>query len=221
MPTIKHFLLGFSLCTLTMSVRTFAADTSNNIFKYPYYVGVEAGYGTTTWSGLVPTGNNKNGAMIISTPTNVEEGGLVGGIFTGIELIPYFAVEANYMRYPNAKVNFGADSLFAFDHNGRTSLNTHTDTLSVMGKFMVLVPRTTVRAYASAGPAFIHRWDELNNNRRVTPTFGLGVNYNINSHIMTELAGNYTAGYGESELNPSEDYMPFLYSVFLRIAYRF
>jgi hypothetical protein len=31
----------------------------------------------------------------------------------------------------------------------------------------------------------------------------------------------YSAGKGVSELNPVEDYFPFLYSVFIRLAYRF
>ena len=85
---------------------------------------------------------------------------------------------------------------------------------------MLVIPRTAIRAYSSAGAAEVHRWDEVNDNRRVTPTFGLGFNYNFTPHIMGELGANYTAGFGESELNPAEDYMPFLYSAFLRIGYR-
>jgi hypothetical protein len=37
---------------------------------------------------------------------------------------------------------------------------------------------------------------------------------------MAEIAGSYTAGFGESELEPVYDYIPFLYAVVLRIAYR-
>jgi hypothetical protein len=197
----------------------FADET--NAFRYPFYVGINAGYGSTTWEGLVPAVDNQNTAMVVSTPTSVEEGGIVGGFFIGYELIPFFALEANYMRYPNAKVTFDADSLYAFDHNGNTDLTTHTETASVMGKIMLVIPRSTVRAYSSAGGAIVHRWDPVNDHRRVTPTFGLGLNYNIVPHIMAELGANYTAGFGEAELNPADDYMPFLYSVFLHIAYRF
>ena len=60
----------------------------------------------------------------------------------------------------------------------------------------------------------------MTENRRVTPTFALGFNYNLSEHIMAELGANYTAGYGESELNPAKDYVPFLYSAFVQLAYR-
>ena len=60
----------------------------------------------------------------------------------------------------------------------------------------------------------------MNDTRRDSVTFGVGFVYNISEHIMTELGVNYTAGYGESELNPAQDYVPFLYSGFLKLAYR-
>ena len=59
------------------------------------------------------------------------------------------------------------------------------------------------------------------NEWRVSPTFGVGFIYPITNHIIGELAGNYTAGFGESQLNPVDTYYPFLYSVTARLAYRF
>jgi Outer membrane protein beta-barrel domain len=186
---------------------------------HPFYFGVQNGYGSTTWDGLVPARNNQSIAMSMSTPIDVSEGGLTGGFFLGYELSPYFAIEGNYVRYQDAIVNFGTDSIFYFD-NGYTSLRTSTQSTSLIGKIMLVIPHTEVRAYSSAGLAVSHRWDSMRNYFRATPTFGLGLNYNITNHAMIELAFSYTAGYGESEIAPVNDYMPFLYSALIKIAYR-
>jgi hypothetical protein len=187
---------------------------------HPLYAGISTGYGSTTWYGLVPAQNNKNVAMSMSTPVNVKEGGIVWGLFVGYEFIPAFALEANYMHFPNARLNFDKDSLFAFNNNGLTYLNTHTEMGSLMAKIMLMIPSTPVRAYSSFGAAIVHRADDINVHNRVSPTFGMGLNYDVTEHTMLELAANYTAGYGESELNPVNDYIPFLYSLVLKLAYR-
>ncbi len=186
----------------------------------PFYIGGAGGYGSTTWQGLVPAPGKQNVAISMSTPEQVTEGGGVWGVWTGYEFGPLFALEANYTRYANAKVTFVEESLFSFDHDGLVSFDTQTETVSLMAKFMLFVPQTLVRAYSSFGIAEVHRTDLLFNHWNVSPTFGLGLNYNVTPHWMIELVGNYTAGYGESELNPVEDYVPFLYSVMARVAYR-
>ena len=204
--------------TLIMCMAASAEEATP--FPHPLYLGGIAGYGATTWEGLVPSPLNQNMAMNTSTPVMVREGGAVWGFFAGYELSPYFALEANYMRYPNAMISFDEESIFAFDNDGLIELNTSTATLSVMGKIMLIIPDTKVRAYSSFGAAEIHRWDDMTENKRLSPTFGLGLNYTIYDHVMMELGANYTAGYGESELNPAKDYVPFLYSGFLKLGYR-
>lgn len=211
----KLFILAASLAAAS-AIAAPACDP----FCHPFYAGVTAGYGATTWEGLVPAENNQNLAMSMSTPSNVTEGGVLWGLFMGYEVTPFFALEASYNRYPNAKINFSPDSIFTFNRNGTSYLTSHTETLSVMGKIMLVIPRTKVRVYSSAGIAAIHRWDQISDRNRGTPTFGFGLNYLITERVMAELGGSYTAGYGESELEPVNHYMPFLYSGFLRLAYR-
>lgn len=196
---------------------SFAGD---NTFQHPFYIGGTAGYGSTTWDGLVPTTKNQNMALSLSTPIETEEGGGVVGFFLGYEFFPYFAVEGAYAHYHDATVRFDPISLFSFDNDERVKFVTHTETISLMGKFMILVPHTMIKIYSSAGIASLHREDILMDSWRITPTFGVGLNYNFTPHIMGELGGNYTAGFGESALNPSESYFPFLYSAFVRLAYR-
>ncbi len=185
----------------------------------PFYVGVSGGFGSTTWRGLVPQ-DKQNIALMVSTPIEVDEGGFVYGVFTGYELTQYFAVEANYKRYPRATVIFDQFSLFAVDHNDKNSFTSETETVSLMAKVMLTVPKTVVRVYSSFGIAGIHRVDELNKQTHVSPTFGAGFNLNVTPRLMFDIGFNYTAGYGESELNPSNNYMPFLYSGNIGLSYR-
>lgn len=212
------------VCAVLYSITALSQEMSSpaevSWKKHPLYAGVLAGYGSTTWEGLVPAPVNQNMAMRTSTPVMAREGGGVWGAFAGYELSPHFAVEANYMRYPKATILFDEDSLFAFENEGVIDLESHTETGSVMGKVMLIIPRTRLRFYSSAGIAIVHRWDNMTENEKFSPTFGAGFVYTFSDHIMAELGANYTAGYGESELNPAKDYVPFLYSGVFRLAYR-
>lgn len=188
--------------------------------KHPAYLGFVAGYGSTTWDGLVPSKANQNFAMNLSTPTEVREGGATWGFYGGYELNPFFAFELSYQRYPDAQVTFDEISLFTFLNNGMTEFTTHTETINLMAKVMVTIPSTDIKLYSSAGAAEVHRSDVLFERWRLSPTFSAGFNHDFTQHIMGELGANYTAGYGEAQLNPTEVYFPFLYSIFVRIGYR-
>lgn len=216
---MRNLVFWSTLCCWTLGFAEKPA--SNTPFRYPAYIGVAGGYGSTTWQGLVPSASNQNLALSISTPTWVDEGGFTWGMLAGYEFSPYFAIEASYAHYPDATIVFDSTSLFAFENDGKTELVTHTDTVSLMAKLMLIIPHTQIRAYSSAGAARVLRTDDVNRNWRISPTFGVGLNYEITAHLMGELGANYTAGYGESELNPANDYVPFLYSVQLKLAYRF
>lgn len=207
-------LFVFSICS-------HANSNPNELFHHKAYVGALGGFGSTTWEGLVPSKENQNIAMSLSTPVSVEEGGGVWGFLAGYEFSRHFAVEGGYTRYPAASVVFDEDSLFAFENDGRTDFVTNTETLSFMVKVMLDIPKTDLRFFSSAGGAAVNRWDEFVEQWRIAPTFGLGFNTNFTQRLMGEFGFNYTAGYGESEINPSKDYIPFLYSVSVRFAYRF
>ena len=215
----------YLLCSLFVFSLCCHAGTEAEIKRHPLYVGVTGGYGSTTWAGLVPLDlseqDEQTFALRLSTPIQVSEGGGVWGFFAGYEFIPNFALEASYMRYEDATVTFDEISNFTFNTDGLTEFVTQTETVSLMGKFMLFIPRTKVRVYSSVGGAALHRKDILANGWRYTPTFGLGLNRDFNPHVMGEIGANFTAGYGEAQLNPTDVYFPFLYSVFARLAYRF
>lgn len=203
-------------------IHCYSAHASMGVIptQYPFYIGISGGYGSTTWQGLVPKKANQN-AIKIATPKRVTEGGYAGGIFLGYEFNPFFALEAGYNRYPDAKITFNRPSLFTLFHHGVADLNTHTEIVSLMAKIMLIIPYTYVRAFSSAGVADIHRYDAVADVWRLGPTFSIGLNYNFNEHVMGELAVSYTGGYGEAEINPSEDFVPFMYAAVFHLAYRF
>ena len=218
---MTNIKLNLCLCSLIFFPSITCHAETINAFKHPLYVGALGGFGSTTWRGLVPSENNQNLAMSMSTPVNVGEGGQVWGFLAGYEFSPFFALEANYMHYPNAYINFDSLSLFSFTYEGLTGFSTDTETLSIMGKIMLIIPDTKMRVYSSAGIANVHRQDMIVDDWRLSPSFGVGLNYMISDHLLGEIGGNYTAGFGESQLNPADTYFPFLYSVSLRLAYYF
>lgn len=189
--------------------------------KHPFYAGFIAGYGSTTWEGLVPEKKNQNEALMLSTPKSVNEGGTTWGLLAGYEFSRFFALEANYMRYPDATVKFSPLSIFTFENAGLDALTTKTESVSLMGKIMLEIPRSEVRVFSSAGIASLYRKDMIVDDWRLTPTFGVGLNYPFTEHIMGEIVGNYTAGFGESLLSPADTYFPFLYSITAHLSYRF
>lgn len=220
----SNHLLNVLILALSLSseiVLANPASKSADVFKYPFYLGAVGGWGATTWQGLVPTDENQNSALSISTPIEVKEGGGVWGFSAGYELTPFFAFEANYMHFPDALLTFDQDSFFAFEQDGLTELRTHTQTASLIAKIMLVLPKTSMRLFSGAGVASVWRNDTLNATYRISPTFAVGVNMNFNEHLMGELGTTYTAGYGEPEINPTKDFVPFLYSFFVKAALRF
>lgn len=149
----------------------------------------------------------------------MHEGGAAWALTAGYELLPVFAVELSYMHYPSARIYFDEMSLFSFYHHGLTVFDSHAETVALMGKYMFYIPHTNIRAFSSTGIAGLHRYDIIENGWRLTPIFGVGFNYKITRHIAGEMALNFIAGYGESELNPAEHYIPFLYSGLITFSY--
>jgi len=195
--------------------------TLDSRFQHPLYIGALGGYGSTTWEGLVPSTANFNLAITMSAPIEVEEGGGVWGFFAGYEFNPNFQLEATYMHYPTAHILFDSSSIFSFMNNDNVDLFTHTESVSLMGKIMLFLPNTYFRVYSSVGIASVHREDIITDRWKYSPTFGLGLNYHFTEHFVGELGANYTAGFGESNLNPTASYFPFLYSTTLHLAYCF
>jgi hypothetical protein len=219
MHVSKHLLS--LLCLFSASLYAENSFALEDRFHYPFYVGAALGFGSTTWYGLVPSEKNQNVAIKLSAPTMANEGGPVWTTFVGYELNQHLAIEANYQHYPSALLTFDEVSLYSFENGEKTTLSTETEVVSIMAKLMVDIGDTSARIFSSIGIADTHRADILSDTWFITPSFGAGINYTFSPHMMAELNGNYIAGYGDSEINPVNDFIPFLYSISLRAVYRF
>jgi hypothetical protein len=220
MVIVKNLLLA-SLLPLSLCSMGCHASERGAFSPHHFYLGVFGGYASTTWQGLVPTQENQNLALNVSTPIHVTEGGGGWGVFAGHQFTPAFAIELGYMHYPNAQIAFDPSSVFSFENNELTTFSTKTETISLTGKILLPIYNTSLRLFSSAGAAGVHRNDLLVNDWRLSPTFSVGLNSPLGKHFLTEIVGNYTTGYGESQLSPVNTYFPFLYSVVVRLAYCF
>lgn len=212
-------LAGF-YCSASAALPIIIQDKFEKIYRHPFYAGVTFAYGATTWGYLVPKDDNI--AMNLSTPTEVKESGEEWGIVAGYEFIPSFALEFSYDHYPRAKITFDSSSLLSFNHDGLTTFYTDTESVSLVGKFMVLIPHNeNFRAFASGGAAYVQRNDIITDKHVLSPKFGIGGNFLMNDFVAMEFGIDYTAGNGESEIDPAQDFIPFLYSVYTRLILRF
>jgi hypothetical protein len=211
----------FSLVLCLFSSTSICLAASNDASRKSFYVGAIGGCGVTTWQGLVPAKENQNPALKLSTPISVEEGGVSWGLLAGYEFTRFFAIELSYQHYADANVHFDPNSLFSYFHDGLENLSTQTETLNIIGKLMVPIPHSNMKIFSGAGVASVHRKDIVINDWRPGPTFTVGVNYDFTAHIVGEVAGTFTVGYGESQLSPVDAYYPFLYSIAAHLIYRF
>lgn len=215
----KKLIPIFASLSVFFTSATASVVVQPDHYDHPFYIGITGGYGSTTWGSLVP--QDPSAAMSIATPIHVSESGAVVGAFAGYEFFPQFAMELSYLHYPNATLFFDEMSLFSFDHDNTTRLVTKTQRLALSAKFMLYIPHSRIRAYSSFGVASVNRKDSVTSRWRTSPIFGVGVNYDLSKRVMLEIGTEYVAGYGQSELDPAIHYIPFLYSIFAQLAYRF
>lgn len=214
------------------------APTSKNLWRRnSLYGGVSLGYGSTDWS-LITTKNTNSNLATMSTPIKADDKGLVWGFFLGYQITKHFGLEAYYSSYPETKLIF-AEGNYYFPGNKRNTAFSETSVYGVIAR-AILEMNNKLSGFIDFGMAIIHRKDKTAmcsntdtfgtcasadlkkvNAIRVSPTFGAGVTYNITKKVISELGFQYTAGYGQSNMTPVFDYIPFLYSVYFRLGYRF
>lgn len=208
-----------ALLFLLTAVNFCYADTAPD-YRGPY-VGVLAGIGDTNWDML----EAKDDDSTDSTPTKAKSRGADWGFLAGYQISRNFALEANYHKYKNANIYFAEFNVY----NGIREMNSSTDAIGLVGKFIAPI-NNVVAGFAEVGASYVTRTDILTNKDepgqthrigRISPTFGAGLNVNVSQHILTALEFQYTAGYDQSTETPVYEYIPFIYSVDLHVAYRF
>lgn len=227
MKFLKSLLLVLSVLLSTISLAE-GTPTYLRYGSHPFYIGGLLGYGSTDWSQMTANcGGNEDCESDVeaSVPTAAGDSGAVIGLTMGYEVQPHFAFETSFMRFPTTKVTFtGAinyPASYPFNDLGNASYNSYTYAYDFIGKFMVPIMNTSIRAFADAGMAITHRTDPLNTFFHVNPTFGVGLDYVFAEHWMVDGEFQYIAGYAKTNTTPAVSYSPFLYSLHLVLAYRF
>ena len=170
----------------------------------------------------------------------VGEGGHSWGVVIGYDLNRNFAIELQRMQFADSKIVLGPNSNYT-DQNGNPvqDITSETDAYSLSGKFLVQVAHTHVRAFAEIGAGMVERTDPLvnykfNSNTGVsnytgasrtiscmTPYLASGLVYNITSHWLVESGFQYYTGFGESQVYPVANFIPFAWDAYGRLAYQF
>lgn len=215
----RDCIMGCVLCVLCALSFTASANmfTPRLLHPYPIFGGFIVGYGSTNWSGLVATDD----ASLDAAPQSADDTGGVVGLFVGVQPVSQFILELSYVHYPKTTVHFDpTQALFCFLYNTCT-LTTNTSAVSLIGKFLLPVAHLPVAVYADAGAGMIIRNDFVVHVRtRVTPTFGGGAMWDITRRLFADLGFQLYLGYGKAELMPVNDFIPFIYSVQLRVGFR-
>ena len=190
------------------------------------YIGVNLGGGSTEWKYLVDT-TDLPGASTGSVPVDVNEGGPSWGVVFGYDVNKNFAIELQYMRFADSNITF--DEL-GYDTYGYYNFISRTDAYSLSGKFLVPVGTvpTRLRVFAAVGAGMVERHDAVLLNTMtarmlscITPYLSAGANYSFTRHWMLESGFQYYTGFGVSEVNPVNDFIPFAWDAYARVAYQF
>lgn len=201
-----------------------SADDDQLDYLFPskrVYLGVNLGGGWTEWKYLVDTTDPEDNNTDLATPSNVKEGGPSWGAVFGFTVSKNFAMELQYMQFANATIYFGPDNYY-YVANGVSSMVSKTRAYSLSGKFLVPVGiKTHLRAFAAVGAGLVDRDDIINKLSCISPYLSAGLNYAFTQHWNLESGFQYYTGFGASELLPVNDFIPFAWDAYARLAYQF
>jgi hypothetical protein len=202
-------------------------DLSSLFPSKTVYFGVNIGGGSTEWKYLVDTSDPGDPADA-TTPVAVNEGGPSWGIVFGYDVVKNFAIELQYMEFANSNISFDENG---YDTYGYYNVVSKTDAYSLSGKFFVPVSHTHLRAFAAIGAGLVERRDPLVSPNPdlppsgttascVSPYMSGGLDYNFTRHWITEVGFQYYTGFGASEINPVDSFIPFAWDAYGRLAYQ-
>lgn len=221
---IKISVVAASLLSLNKVVNAEEVVSApfDDFKSLPFYVGGGIGYGSTDWAP-VSSAHASFIPLEFELPLEAKDSGLLKTLFFGYHVLPQIAIEARYQRYPMTTVYFSKLAEKEYPElAGSTHMDSDTSSLALIAKYFVqFSPQYKITSYADLGGTYIFRQDLIAKISRLTPTFGLGVNYNFTPSIQSAIEFNYTAGYDTAVENPVRSYIPFLYAVEFRLIYGF
>ncbi len=160
-----------------------------------------------------------------------QHGGLGGRLFAGYNVNNYFGLEASYATYAN--------SLYKANTTGRNaSLKYSDDAVSLVGKAYLPLDDSGFNAYVLGGLADVRNQVRYNNNGvplasgvtaalktgthnyySIRPVYGIGMSYDLQDHVTTNLEVSRIQGKGNVKKSVSA--MPNADMISLNIGYNF
>lgn len=223
----SSLLCGLLLCPVTAafagsgvspassSVVSAEPSVTPAFLAHPVYVGLITGYGETNWNRLV----SEDGTSQNATPTSASGGGALIGVEVGYDLTQYIGFEAQYIRFPDVSVSFSPDAQ-AFI-GAPAHMTSKTTEATMIAKASAPFDHNRYAGFADIGYAVETREDVLAGHiHDFRPTFGLGVSYLALQRWTVTAAFSYTPGTGTASDETSAEYIPYLYSGQLILAYR-
>lgn len=194
---------------LSVSTTGFTAPTTlaHPLNQHGFYLGALTGFGDTNWERLV----SQDQASSNATPSFASGKGAILGGLIGYQFSHYFAIQSEYIHYPDSTVKFNAAAQQFLGLNF-SQLNTATNYFALLSKFMLPIGESNLSAFSALGFAYVHRHDRMADTGDFRPTFGFGFDYKLSHRVVTELGFSYTPGTGKAVENAAASYIPYLYS---------
>lgn len=160
------------------------------------YVGAQIGYGNV----------HQNNNLIDS---DSKDTGVAGRLFAGYQFNDYFAAEMGWSKFSNATAKFSNSVL-------NVNETIKTDAIDLVAKGIYPVT-SEVKVYGKLGAAYLmtranvkgsyygYAFNESETQRKVLPTAGVGVSYDINSNLAADISYNRIQKVGNSDLVNSTD----------------
>jgi len=203
-----RLLLFLSSILLVAVANTSLAETT---VDNPFYVGVQTGYGNTDWARLV----SQDDLSATATPVTATGDGVTYGLLAGYQVVPRIAIEAEYLHFADSHLTFMTPNVYNV-----TDVTSKTNYYALITKVFVLT-NSDFRLYGDIGAARVTSASELADNTHTGLTFGFGADYSISEHWLGIFSFEYTPGTAVAAENASAQYVPYLYSLTLGMAYRF
>lgn len=210
---MSRFLAGTSLFLLELPLLPSTCATTPPPKTTGIYAGGILGWGSTTWSDLVSI----QIPVRYSSPIAAKDKGLVYGGFLGWQFATNFAIQVSGEIFPTTELTFDRYSYYA----PILKMQTQTWVFSTDFKLLAPIYTTAFAAFATAGLGFVHRKDVMYNKSQASLHFGVGVDYSFLRHGFTEFGFQYYTGYDTPAADFARKYSPFLYTLELRLGFKF
>lgn len=198
--------IGVVIATLS----TMIAATAVNAAVNGFYLGGQLGWGNTHQSGISSSdmSESANVPLTSSSSSNSGNTGFAGRAFGGYQFNPNWAVEAGWTQFHNMSLHGSATTSVGTTLNAQGTFKANAVDLVAKG---IMPLRNGFNVFGKLGAALLIERTRITSTsgtsltdsdlaRRIFPTFGLGVGYDINQNFATDLSWQHIQKTGSSAL---------------------